>query len=367
MLVGPGADGPVARQALARFAAVHRALFPEAEPLSRPAGTLARRDAPRGYFQLPYPLGQAWLPSILHADSAGFMVTGTSSLDFSSTPYSPVPPPLGGPVVASHPGRVKVHSRCLVEVLGDDGWSTSYYHLDGIVVADGESVARNQLLAVEALNRTQALCQGGAWSGPHVHFTFHRNGGLASLDGVELSGWRVALASEGSLCTHTSFSQAGDESCPGIPLRNDGVFRRLRVVKEGDGYVASAPGGIDCGRRCEASFPHGSAILLAAVPADGSVFAGWSGGGCEGTDRCRLTLESSDRVTARFEAEVEEDPWLTTPELPGFRVRALFAVADAEIDGTAVADCIAETLCVAGAVPGRAELFVRVVGPKPNG
>ena len=29
--------------------------------------------------------------------------------------------------------------------------------------------------------------------------------------------------------------------------------------------------------------------------------------------------------------------------------------------------CIPETLCISGAVPGRSELFVRIVGPKPNG
>ena len=31
------------------------------------------------------------------------------------------------------------------------------------------------------------------------------------------------------------------------------------------------------------------------------------------------------------------------------------------------AACLPETLCVSGAVPGRSELFVRIVGPKPNG
>lgn len=30
-------------------------------------------------------------------------------------------------------------------------------------------------------------------------------------------------------------------------------------------------------------------------------------------------------------------------------------------------DCINDTLCVSGAVAGRAELFIRVLGPRPNG
>jgi len=59
-------------------------------------------------------------------------------------------------------------------------------------------------------------------------------------------------------------------------------------------------------------------------------------------------------------------PWLTTSELPGFRVKAQFTVGGV-IAGQLVTPCIGETLCVAGSVPDRAELFVRVVGPKPNG
>jgi len=35
--------------------------------------------------------------------------------------------------------------------------------------------------------------------------------------------------------------------------------------------------------------------------------------------------------------------------------------------GTRTEPCLAEALCVAGAVADRAEVIVRVVGPKPNG
>jgi hypothetical protein len=60
-------------------------------------------------------------------------------------------------------------------------------------------------------------------------------------------------------------------------------------------------------------------------------------------------------------------PWLTTLELPGFQVKARFTTGGDAIAGQPVTPCIGETLCVAGALPDRAELFVRVVGPKPNG
>jgi hypothetical protein len=57
-------------------------------------------------------------------------------------------------------------------------------------------------------------------------------------------------------------------------------------------------------------------------------------------------------------------PWLTTAELPGyqFKVRVNGAAA-----GTQVTDCVPETLCIAGAIPTRAELFLRIIGPRPNG
>lgn len=59
---------------------------------------------------------------------------------------------------------------------------------------------------------------------------------------------------------------------------------------------------------------------------------------------------------------------LTSPELPGFRVWAeITPRGQASIPGTRGAACLPETLCVAGALPGRAEAFVRVIGPRPNG
>lgn len=55
---------------------------------------------------------------------------------------------------------------------------------------------------------------------------------------------------------------------------------------------------------------------------------------------------------------------ITSSELPNYRFWV--RISDTRI-GTEVADCPAETVCVAGAIPTRAEIFVRIVGPKPNG
>ena len=56
--------------------------------------------------------------------------------------------------------------------------------------------------------------------------------------------------------------------------------------------------------------------------------------------------------------------WLRGPDLPGFEVQVRIGGAR---EGAMEPLCIPETLCASGAVPGRSEVFVRVVGPKPNG
>jgi copper-binding protein NosD/List-Bact-rpt repeat protein len=68
----------------------------------------------------------------------------------------------------------------------------------------------------------------------------------------------------------------------------------------GTGSVASVPAGITCGTTCSASFPSGSAVVLTATPAGGSVFGGWTGGGCSGTGTCTVTPTSATTVTATF-------------------------------------------------------------------
>lgn len=59
--------------------------------------------------------------------------------------------------------------------------------------------------------------------------------------------------------------------------------------------------------------------------------------------------------------------WLTTSELPDFQFKVRITSGGTTITGVRENDCVQETLCVSGAVPGRSEVFVRVVGPRPNG
>ena len=74
----------------------------------------------------------------------------------------------------------------------------------------------------------------------------------------------------------------------------------LSVTVAGSGSVTSAPGGINCGNVCVASFAPTTMVSLTAATSGGSVFAGWSGGGCAGTGACVVTLTMATNVTATF-------------------------------------------------------------------
>jgi len=59
---------------------------------------------------------------------------------------------------------------------------------------------------------------------------------------------------------------------------------------------------------------------------------------------------------------------IVSDELPGFAVKVRISAASSDpILGHEEEECIPETVCISGAVEGRSEVFVRVVGPKPNG
>jgi hypothetical protein len=72
-------------------------------------------------------------------------------------------------------------------------------------------------------------------------------------------------------------------------------------------------------------------------------------------------------VTTLDDFQVPAPPagaYLTSAEFADFRFKA--RIAGSTI-GTQVPDCQIDTLCVAGAIPDRAEIMVRIVGPRANG
>lgn len=89
---------------------------------------------------------------------------------------------------------------------------------------------------------------------------------------------------------------AGQSGCGGS---SDGFLLDVEVT--GQGRVVSDPAGIDCGDDCAADFPSGTQVVLTAAAQPGHKFVRWSGGGCQGTEPCTVTLSSDVQVTATFE------------------------------------------------------------------
>ncbi|CAK0772210.1 hypothetical protein CCP3SC5AM1_780003 [Gammaproteobacteria bacterium] len=84
-------------------------------------------------------------------------------------------------------------------------------------------------------------------------------------------------------------------------VRNGQCTANLQIEKTGDGRVISNPVGIDCGSGCSNDYNFGTNVTLTASPASGSMFAGWSGGGCEGTGPCIVVMNGGQSVKAIFD------------------------------------------------------------------
>ena len=68
----------------------------------------------------------------------------------------------------------------------------------------------------------------------------------------------------------------------------------------GTGTVTSIPPGIDCGAVCSKDYIIGTVVSLTAVPSPDSLFTGWSGGSCSGTEPCTVVMTGGHTVIANF-------------------------------------------------------------------
>jgi hypothetical protein len=127
---------------------------------------------------------------------------------------------------------------------------------------------------------------------------------------IAVSMLAAACSNEPTPPTHPSPTQdvpAGGTDASGSG--SSGTFT-LQVTKNGtgSGTVTSSPSGISCGTTCSRSFSGGTTVTLTAVPASGSVFAGWSGGGCSGTGSCTVQINNNVAVTATFNTSDASPP-----------------------------------------------------------
>lgn len=80
----------------------------------------------------------------------------------------------------------------------------------------------------------------------------------------------------------------------------------LTINKTGIGTVTSSPSGIICGTDCSEDYNFGTDVTLTATPATGSIFTGWTGGGCTGTGVCTVTMDEQKEISASF---LKDFPW----------------------------------------------------------
>jgi hypothetical protein len=127
----------------------------------------------------------------------------------------------------------------------------------------------------------------------------------------------------------------------------------LHLTKSGSGTgnVASSPSGIICGSDCSEPFASGTSVTLTATPAKGSIFKGWSGGGCKGTTKCTVVVSGSTSVSALFEGD-ESDHGIAKVGIyrPSTGDVFLDRNGNGEWDGCSVDTCI-KWLVQAGGVP----------------
>ncbi len=161
------------------------------------------------------------------------------------------------------------------------------------------------------------------------------------------------------------------------------VLARLRIP-----VGQSAPGGAQVSvswssaPNCDAGFIVGMSPIQLSTPndwfSDSAVVV--APGGARGA---RLQLDVwvnvpgaplfADFDDLGFDDGAAGDPpppygsWISSSDLPGFEAQVRITADATPLQGAKESDCIDETICVSGALAGRPEVFVKVIGPRPNG
>ncbi|HVR96893.1 MAG TPA: LamG domain-containing protein [Thermoanaerobaculia bacterium] len=86
-----------------------------------------------------------------------------------------------------------------------------------------------------------------------------------------------------------------------------------------------------------------------------------------GQDRFAAHDGTLGGTTAFGTPSVPAGPWLSSPDMPDFRFKVRLTTAGVSREGVQESDCIFQTVCASGAIPGRPEVLLRVIGPRSNG
>jgi YVTN family beta-propeller protein len=186
-------------------------------------------------------------------------------------------------------------SACIITPTADTTVTTTFATAPSFLlsVAVGGSGSDTVTTTPSGINCSTA-CSASFASGSQVVLT------AAPASGSTFAGWGGAGCSGTGTCTVTM------NTAESVTAMFTAQTATLTVTEAGAGagQVVSSPTGIKCSAsssKCSESFAAGTQIRLIASARAGSVFTGWSGGGCSGTATCQVTLAADATVTASFE------------------------------------------------------------------
>jgi murein DD-endopeptidase MepM/ murein hydrolase activator NlpD len=182
-------------------------LFVSLLPASSAGAIAPMAPPPLDMFQLPWDQGIAWVA--IDGIDNGTKRPASSSHNYrlgGAIDFAPKSKMTTGEntsnfwVTAAAAGVVVEKSSCHLSIAHDNGWLTQYQFLGNIQVNLGDSVARNQRLAIIADGVKYKYCPGyEEINVPHLHFMLR-----PSIIGASFAGWEVKYS---SLFNRTTFAK----------------------------------------------------------------------------------------------------------------------------------------------------------------
>jgi hypothetical protein len=168
------------------------------------------------------------------------------------------------------------------------------------VTTEYAPVNTKSTLAVTSANGTVTSSDGAINCGSTCSADYD-SGTSVTLTAVANSGYTFTGWSVGG-CTGTGTCIVSMTAATSVTANYGTTQYNLTVAKSGTGTgtVTGSDGFINCGSTCSVNYESGKAVALTALANSGSVFSGWSGGGCSGTGTCTATMTAAKSVTATF-------------------------------------------------------------------
>jgi hypothetical protein len=123
-----------------------------------------------------------------------------------------------------------------------------------------------------------------------------------------------------------------------------------RLAGRGKGSVSDGAGAISCPSACSHAYTDGTRVTLHASAAKGSRFAGFSGGGCSGTNPCTVTVSADTTVTATFAKNAPKPAHLRITHVDARAPQAGCATELAFLAAIIGADCNRARITVTGTI-----------------